>query len=260
MGALVIAAMFAVIVSFTSSVYPLQDQPKSEMSIPTYGAGTGNVRTYVNPASEIDKEHLIKQGYDFSCGSAALAILLNYYLGENFTERQVIAGLMHYGDPAQIAKRQAFSLLDMKKFVQVLGYQGEGYRGELEDLQTLTTPCIVPIKIFEYRHFVVFRGIYKGHVFVADPWRGDTSYTVDQFLDAWYDKVMFVVTPPEGGSTISALKLRTEDLVYIDEDKAREAIFMNWPNPSIAASEREFKFMVNPTSDSERIQYYKSHR
>lgn len=260
MGALVIAAMFAVIVSFTSSIYPLQDQPKSEMSIPAYEVGTGHVRTYVNPASEIDKGHLVKQGYDFSCGSAALAILLNYYLGENFTEKQVIAGLMHYGDPAQIAKRQAFSLLDMKKFVQVLGYQGEGYRGELEDLQTLTTPCIVPIKIFEYRHFVVFRGIYKGHVFVADPWRGDTSYTVDQFLDAWYDKVMFVVTPPEGGPTVSALKLKPEDLVFIDEDTARETIFMNRANPAIAASEKEFKFLVNPTGDTEIIQYYKSHR
>jgi len=94
--------------AFTSSIYPLQEQPKSEINLTIPGPGTGHLRTYVKPASELDKGHLIKQQYDFSCGSAALAILLNHYLGEKFTERQVIAGLMHYGDPAQIAKRQAF--------------------------------------------------------------------------------------------------------------------------------------------------------
>ncbi len=245
MGALVIAAFFAVLVSFTGSLYPPLDQPKSEINIAIPGFGPGHIRTYVNPASEINKGHLVKQSYDFSCGSAALAIILNHYLGENFTERQVIQGLLHYGDESQIAKRQAFSLLDMKKFVKALGYQGEGYRGEIEDLETLTTPCIVPIKIMEYRHFVVFRGIYKGHIFLADPWRGDISFTYDQFLDAWYDKVIFVVTPPEGGYSISALKLKPRDLVIIDEDAAKEIISFNRMIPEIAAAEREYRLMMD---------------
>ncbi len=257
MGALVIAAFFAVLVSFTSSVYPLQEQPKTEINLTIPGPGTGHLRTYVSPASEIDKAHLVKQGYDFSCGSAALAMLLNFYLGENFTERQVIAGLMHYGDPNQISKRQAFSLLDMKKFVTELGYVGEGYRAELDDLKTLKTPCLLPISILSYRHFVVFRGIYDGHVFLADPWRGDISFTIDDFYDQWYDKVIFVVSPPEGGPTISALKLKPEDLVYIDEDRAREAIFGNQIDPAVATAEKEFKFMVNPTGDPEGRQYYR---
>ena len=108
MGALVIAAIFAVLVSFTSSIYPLQDQPKSEINITVPGPGSGNMRTYVNPASEIKKDHLIKQGYDFSCGSAALAIILNFYLGEKFTEKQVIQGFLHYGDTEQIRNARLF--------------------------------------------------------------------------------------------------------------------------------------------------------
>lgn len=259
MGALVIAAMFAVIISFTSSVYPLQDQPKSEINLSVPGPGAGHLRVLVKPAAEMDKDHLVKQGYDFSCGAASLAIVLNHYLGENFTEKQVIAGLMHYGDAGQIAKRQAFSMLDMKRFVTELGYVGEGYRAELDDLKTLTTPCILPISIMNYRHFVVFRGIYKGHIFLADPWRGDISYTIDDFYDSWYDKVIFVVSPPEGGQTISALKLKEEDLVFMDEDRAREAIFFNQVNPSIAAAEKEYKFMVNPSADPQKRQYYKIH-
>ncbi|MBN1363417.1 MAG: C39 family peptidase [Syntrophaceae bacterium] len=259
MGALVVAAFFAIIVSFTSSVFPLQEQPKSEINITVPGQGVGSLRVYVNPAMELDKKHLVKQGYDYSCGSASLAIILNHYLGENFTERQVIQGLMHYGNPEQIKKRQAFSLLDMKKFVVKLGYKAEGYKAELDDLKTLTTPCIVPLSILNYRHFVVFRGIFRGHVFLADPWRGDISFTLDDFYKAWYDKVIFVVTPPEGGPTLSALKLKLEDLVYIDEDAAREAIFGNQIDPRVAAAEKEFKFMVNPTSDPRGRQYYRVH-
>ena len=255
MGVFVIAAFFAVLVSFTSSVYPLQYQPKSEINLTVPGPGIGNLRVNVKPLSEMNKGHLVKQGYDFSCGSAALAILLNYYMGEKLTERQVIQGMLHYGNAAQIEKRKAFSMLDMKKFVTELGYQAEGYKAELDDLKTLTSPCILPISIMSYRHFVVFRGIYKGHIFFADPWRGDISFTLDDFYDSWYDKVLFVVTPPEGGHTLSALKLKLEDLAYIDEDAAREAIFGNQVNPAFAAAEKEYKFMVNPTSDPGGIQY-----
>ena len=246
MGALVIAAIFAVLASFTSSIYPLQDQPQSEINIavPGPGPGTGYIRTYVNPVSEINKDHLIKQGYDFSCGSAALAILLNFYLGEKFTEKQVIQGLLHYGDIAQIEKRQAFSLLDMKRFVKALGYQAEGYKAELEDLKSLATPCIIPIKVMEYRHFVVFRGIHNGHIFLTDPWRGDVSYVLNDFYDIWYEKVMFVVSK-ENGRFLSYLKLKPEDLSYIDEQTAREVIFGNKINSELAASEREFKLLVD---------------
>lgn len=256
MGALVIAAMFAVLVSFTSSVFPLKDQPKTEINLTVPGPGSGNLRANVKPDSEINKGHLIKQGYDFSCGSAALAIILNFYLGERLTERQVIQGLLHYGDAQQIAKRQAFSLLDMKRFVKALGYQSEGYRADLEDLKTLTTPCIIPIKIMEYRHFVVFRGIYNGHIFLADPWRGDISFTLDQFPDIWYDKVIFVVTS-DSGPTISALKLKPEDLKFIDEDTTREFMYGYAVRPETTAAEREFKLLVDIPKE---YQYYKARK
>jgi len=242
MGALVVAAIFALVIGFTSSVYPLLDQPKSEVSLAVPGPGPGYIRTYVNPLSEIKKNHLIKQGYDFSCGSAALAILLNFYLGENFTEKQVIQGLLHYGDIEQITKRQAFSLLDMKKFVKVLGYQGDGYKVDLEDLKTIDKPCIIPIKIFDYRHFVVFRGIYKGHIFLADPWRGDISFTLDEFSKKWYEKVIFVVSTEETGMVLTSLRLKENDLNFIDEDAAREIIFGPPPSPT---NEREHKLIVN---------------
>jgi len=252
-GALVIAAIFAVLASFTSSVYPVLDQPKSEINIAVPGPGPGLIRAYVNPVSELNKDHLIKQSYDFSCGSAALAILLNFYLGEKFTEKQVIQGLLHYGDINQINKRQAFSLLDMKKFVKVLGYQAEGYKAELDDLKSLTTPCIIPIKIMEFRHFVVFRGIHDGHIFLTDPWRGDMSYVLNDFNDLWYEKVMFVVSK-ENGQVLNNLKLKPEDLSYIHDEAARQIIFGNKMDPALAVSEREYKLIMDKPGE---YQYYR---
>lgn len=256
MGALVIAAIFAVLASFTSSISPPLDQPKSEINVPVPGPGPGYMRTFVNPLAEVKKDHLIKQSYDFSCGSASLAILLKFYLGEKFTEKQVIQGLLHYGDITQIQKRQAFSLLDMKKFVKALGYQGEGYKAELEDLKSLTTPCIIPIKIFEYRHFVVFRGIHNGHIFLTDPWRGDISYVLSDFYDIWYEKVIFVVSK-ENGQVSNALKLKPEDLNYIDDDAARIITARDTIDPALAASEQYFRLLVD---DPGVYQYYRSHR
>jgi predicted double-glycine peptidase len=253
MGAVVIAAIFAVIVSFTSSIYPLQDQPKSEINLTVPGPA-GHIRTYVNPLSEIKKEHFIKQGFDFSCGSAALAMLLNFYLGEKFTEKQVMQGLLHYGDIDQIKKRQAFSLLDMKRFVKVLGYEGEGWKVDIEDFKDIDKPCIIPIKIFNYRHFVVFKGIYKGHVFVTDPWRGDISFTVDEFYERMYEKAIFIVSKDKG-PVLNGLRLTKDDLNFIDEDAAREIIFDHTNPSATAAAEREFKQIVDVPG---KYQYYRA--
>lgn len=226
---MVVLAAFAIILSLIAGFHPLKEQPQAEMNL-TVGSGEqGRIRTSVRPLSEMEGDHFIKQSFDYSCGSAALAILLNFYLGEKFTEKQVIQGLLQYGDSELIAQRRAFSLLDMKKFVNVLGYQGVGYKADIEDLKTMDKPCLVPIKIFDYRHFAVLKGVHKGHVFLTDPWRGDISFTIEEFGEMWYENVIFVIEPQEGGRVLRALRLKEDDLRFIDEDQARQIIFERQP-------------------------------
>ncbi len=182
--------------------------------------GTGApvfIHQKVTPLSELSYRNIVQQNFDYSCGSAALATLLNAYLGEELTERQVIQGLMEYGSKEKIAERRAFSLLDMKRFVNKLGYDGNGFKAEMIDLMELDTPCIVPIQFMGYRHFTVLRGFHGNHIFLADPFRGNTSYTVDSFKDMWYENVIFIVDQ-KNASTFSGLKLTNNDLRYIDED------------------------------------------
>ena len=182
------------------------------------------IDTYITPREEFVTRNMIEQQFDYSCGSAALATLLNYHLGEQFSERQVIEGLFTHGNIERIRQRRAFSFLDMKRFVDAMGYHGAGYTAELENLKDLDVPVILPIKINGYEHFVVFRGIHDKRVFLADPWLGHTTYPVGVFEDLWDRQVLFMIDPGDR-PTRSLLALTKEDMRYIDEDRVMWSLF-----------------------------------
>lgn len=207
-----VLAFFAIALAFFTTISPIRDVPESQMQVfQKLSKNTVIAQKYdVRPFDQFQDENITKQEYDYSCGSAALATLLNFYLGEKLTEQQVIQGMMEYGDSKMIEERRAFSLLDMKQFVSVLGYQGAGYTAELEDLKALDKPCIVPIEFYGYKHFVVFRGMYKDHMFFADPYMGNISFTVSEFQTMWHKNIVFLVTSSE--VTHNALRLKDEDL------------------------------------------------
>src|SRR5215470_19450925 len=62
-------------------------------------------------------ETVVKQRYDFSCGSAALATLLTFHYGRAVSEEQVFDAMWSVGDKANI-RAKGFSLLDMKLYLQ----------------------------------------------------------------------------------------------------------------------------------------------
>ena len=66
----------------------------------------------------------MRQKYDFSCGSAALATLLTYHYGQPVSEQEVFAKMYAAGDRAKIGK-QGFSLLDMKHYLTARGFQAD---------------------------------------------------------------------------------------------------------------------------------------
>jgi uncharacterized protein len=228
-----VCGFFVVILGLLTPFYPLQSVPPNEVRV-VAGTQTVPVALHqdIKPSSEFTNAYVIKQQFDYSCGSAALATLLNYYLGEKLTEKQIISGLVEYGDKNQIERLKAFSLLDMKRFVEKLGYYGTGYRADIEDLRTMGKPCIVPMEIFGYQHFVVFRGIVQDHIFLADPYLGDISFPVEQFRKMWQRNVAFVVTDHD--IVHSALMLKVEDLRFIDLDATRRALDNFQPPSSIA--------------------------
>lgn len=220
-----IAIAFMILAGLLSGFHPFHTPPKEEMNLVVGTDDRFRMRYEVTPLSENIHECMLKQNYDYSCGSAALGTILNFYLGENLTEKQIIQGLMEYGDKEQIKKLRAFSLWDMQKFVDILGYSSGGYNAELSDLKNPDLwPCIVPIELFGYRHFVVLKGIHKDHVFVSDPWRGNSSYTVSQFTKMWYNSIIFRINPKHG-KALTCLSLSEKDLRFIDKDMEKTLMF-----------------------------------
>lgn len=220
-----IVAGFVIAICLFTGFHPIKPLQDNEMYIDV-GGGAGSpvyITQQITPLSELQFSGITEQSFDFSCGSAALASLLNSYLGENLTERQVIQGLMEYGSKEKISERRAFSLLDMKKFVQKLGYDGNGYKADINDLIELDSPCILPIEFLGYRHFTVLRGFHGNHIFLADPFRGNTSYTISAFEKMWYQNVIFIVDK-KNAQTFSGLQLTNKDLRYIDESSALDIL------------------------------------
>lgn len=215
---------FVIFTSLIGSIGTIYAPPEDHVYTVVDGNQTLMLNTYMASTEALNKRHIVMQEYDYSCGSAALATLLNYHLGENFTERQVIMGLMRYGDPERIRQRRAFSFLDMKRFVDALGYRGAGYKAELTNLLELDAPAILPIRIGAYDHFVVFRGIHDNRAFLADPWLGDTTYPVKVFEDMWFRKVIFMADSTDR-PTRDLLALNKADMRYIDEDTVLWMLF-----------------------------------
>ena len=61
-------------------------------------------------------------------------------------------------------------------------------------------PILVPVNVFGYNHFVIFRGKLRNRVLLADPAWGNRTMTVTEFEEVWIEfqeigRVGFVVEP-----------------------------------------------------------------
>jgi len=168
----------------------------------------------VTPHSEFKWRAVVRQRYDYSCGSAAISTILQYYLGEDLSELNAMRGMLRHGERQEIIQRQGFSLLDMKRFVNFLGYKSGGFRAEISDLEDLERPVIVPIQYGGFKHFVVLRTILGGRVFIADPAFGNFSMTINRFSDIWEPNVLFMTYKGDKES-FNQLTIRDADLRYV---------------------------------------------
>lgn len=178
----------------------------------------------VHPLIEQKYRNIVHQAYDYSCGSAALTTLLNGYLGRKFTEKQIMDGLLKFGEYDKIVQRRGFSLLDMKRLVTALGHPSGGYKGSLDDLKKLDHPAIVPIHYANFKHFVIIKKYKDGRFFVADPALGNISFPESRFAEIWENNVMFIVFP-NGFKPQPTLELTEEDLRYIDDQTINQLAF-----------------------------------
>jgi len=184
----------------------------------------GNRVRPVTSLLETRQRNVILQQWELSCAAAALATILRYQYGVPVTERSVALGLInreeYLANPDLVRLRQGFSLLDLKRFVDALGYEGIGL-GQLEFSDLLErAPIIVPINLRGYPHFVVFRGATRNRVLLADPAFGNVTMSIPKFMDGWIDykdinHVGFIVTNSGTPSPPGRLSARAQDFVML---------------------------------------------
>jgi len=135
---------------------------------------------------------MVRQQYDFSCGSAALSTLLTYHYGFKVTEEAVFVAMYEKGDQPKI-RRDGFSLFDMKRYLESQGFQADGFEAPLEKLESAGIPAIVLINENGYNHFVVIKGIRDGRVLIGDPSGGTRALTQAAFERLWTNGILFVI-------------------------------------------------------------------
>ena len=147
---------------------------------------------HVTSLKEARFKRTIRQQYDFSCGSAALATLLTYQYNFPVSEQQVFTEMFEHGDQEKI-RRLGFSLLDIRNYLIARGFEADGYEAPLAKLEQTKTPAIVLIVEHGYHHFVVVKGVRNGRVLIGDPATGTRAMSQESFEEKWKDRVVFVI-------------------------------------------------------------------
>lgn len=133
-----------------------------------------------------------KQQFDFSCGSAALASLLTFHYDDVVDEQSVFIDMYQHGDQEKI-KREGFSMLDMKRYLERRGYRSDGFKINLDQLFSTGNPAITIINHNGYMHFVIIKGVDTYRVLLGDPALGVKSIRRSEFEEMWENRILFLI-------------------------------------------------------------------
>jgi len=173
-----------------TALLPVGNLAAATVAIP--GIQGNSYGFHITSLKEARFKNTIRQKYDFSCGSAAVATLLTYQYGYPVNEQSAFEQMYAHGDRQKISK-EGFSLLDIKEYLQANGFDADGFQVPLERLRQEHLPAIVLIDEQGYHHFVVIKGLRDRRVLVGDPARGTRSMSLSQFNTLWKNHLVFVI-------------------------------------------------------------------
>lgn len=134
----------------------------------------------------------LRQQFDFSCGSAAVATLLSHHYGWKVDEATVFQAMFERGNRDKI-RQEGFSMLDMKLYLDSKGFAADGVEASLDELAKANVPAIALINESGYAHFVVVKGLRSGDVLIGDPAAGTRVIARSDFERFWMNNILLVV-------------------------------------------------------------------
>lgn len=173
-------------VCLMSSALAITTAQAGSVQIPGIG---GSFSVPVKSRQEMRWDTVVRQQYDYSCGSAAIATLLTYHYDLPTHEKDVFQAMFAKGNQEKI-RAEGFSLLDMKLYLDNLGLRSDGFKITLDKLEEIGVPGIALVNTQGYRHFVVIKGIKGDKVIVGDPAAGTTVVPRALFENIWNGVVL----------------------------------------------------------------------
>lgn len=184
-----IFCLFAASIALTvGSTFPAVEATGGEVRL---GIAGGFLSVPVTSIKEARFRTVIRQQYDYSCGSAAVASLLTYHYERPTSEQEVFQVMWEGGDKKSI-RRLGFSLLDMQRYLASRGFRSDGFKVPLDKLAETRVPAITLINTNGYKHFVVVKGLRDGQVLVGDPALGVKVIPRPVFEQMW-EGIVFVI-------------------------------------------------------------------
>ena len=164
-----------------------------------------------------------RQTLDYSCGAAALAILLRGYFDQAIDEEDVLADIIARLSREELAERikEGFSLLDLKRVAQRLGYTAEGLRLTVAEARLLQGPVILLLQQEDLRHFVVLKGITQGRALLADSVRGQVRMPLYELERQWQGEALVVGRAQFGLPSTHRLALPADDALASERESVR---------------------------------------
>jgi predicted double-glycine peptidase len=175
--------------ALVASMLPLASTPAAAQVVVNPSGATYSLQ--LMSYRDIPFRTTVRQRYDYSCGSAAVATLLRYHYGRNVGEEEIFRSMYLEGDQDRI-RMVGFSLLDMKRYLERHGFRADGFRMTLDDIEKNGIPAITLLTIGTYKHFVVIKGVQNGRILVGDPALGLKTYARQDFEKMW-NGIVFLI-------------------------------------------------------------------
>lgn len=155
---------------------------------------------------------VVKQGLDYSCGSASMATILAYYFGDTVSEAALTMDMTARLTDEELDSRikDGFSLLDMRNTLVRLGYQSVGVNLSLAQAKQLKGPVVILLRKEDINHFVVLKGFINDVAYVADPTTGNGKLQENELLHYWKGEALAIGKPGFKLSDAIALKVNKD--------------------------------------------------
>ena len=139
-------------------------------------------------------KEVVKQGLDYSCGSASMATILAYYFGDTISEAALTMDMTARLTDEELDSRikDGFSLLDMRNTLVRLGYQSVGVNLSLAQAKQLKGPVVILLRKEDINHFVVLKGFVNDVAHIADPTLGNVTYFESELLEHWRGEALAI--------------------------------------------------------------------